>query len=73
MSLLVRAARPLPIKMLAGEYERILRRRMTNVGGSPDDPAVQSVVDAFRWAMPQPFGGLMLMLGQGCRYTCSHI
>ena len=27
MSLLVRAARPLPIKMLAGEYERILKRR----------------------------------------------
>ena len=48
MSLLVRAARPLPIKMLAGEYERILRRRMANVGGDPKDPAVQMVVDAFR-------------------------
>ena len=49
MALMVRASRNLPIKLLAGEYERILRRRLSVVGGSPDDPALAKMVAKFRY------------------------
>ena len=49
MALMVRASRNLPIKLLAGEYERILRRRLAVVGGSPDDPALAKMVSKFRY------------------------
>lgn len=48
MALMVRASRNLPIKLLAGEYERILRRRLAVVGGSPDDDALAQMVTCFR-------------------------
>lgn len=50
MALMVRASRNLPIKLLAGEYERILKRRLSRVGGSPDDAALAQMVDCFRCA-----------------------
>ena len=40
----VRAARNLPIKMLAGEYNRILTRRLKSVGGSPTDPGLRDML-----------------------------
>ena len=46
----VRAARNLPIKLLAEEYERILRRRLKRVGGSPEDGALAEMVASFRRA-----------------------
>ena len=49
MALMVRASRNLPIKLLAGEYERILQRRLAVVGGSPDDPALGKMVQKFRY------------------------
>jgi hypothetical protein len=48
MAIMVRASRNLPIKLLAGEYERILRRRLTVVGGSPEDTALKEMVRKFR-------------------------
>lgn len=48
MALMVRASRNLPIRLLAGEYERILRRRLAVVGGSPDDAALAQMVTCFR-------------------------
>lgn len=48
MSLVVRATRNLPIRLLRAEYSRILRRRLRSVGGSPDDPALEAVLSAFR-------------------------
>lgn len=48
MALMVRASRNLPIKLLAGEYEKILRRRLAVVGGSPDDSALAEMVGKFR-------------------------
>src|SRR4051794_8540111 len=45
---MVRASRNLPIRLVAGEYERILRRRMVRVGGSPDDAGLQRVLDMFK-------------------------
>jgi len=48
MALVVRAARNLPIRLLAGEYERILKRRLAAVGGSPDDSALAEMVTCFR-------------------------
>ena len=48
MALMVRASRNLPIKLLAGEYERILRRRLAVVGGSPNDSALAEMVRKFR-------------------------
>ena len=50
MALMVRASRNLPIKLLAGEYERILRRRLAVVGGSPDDPALGKMIKKFRYS-----------------------
>lgn len=50
MALMVRASRNLPIKLLAGEYERILRRRLAVVGGSPNDTALAEMVRKFRCA-----------------------
>lgn len=44
----VRAARNLPIMLLVREYEHILKRRLRVVGGSPDDPALQQMLDTFR-------------------------
>ena len=46
----VRAARNLPIKLLAAEYERILRRRLARVGGSPNDGALAEMVASFKCA-----------------------
>ena len=51
MALMVRASRNLPIKLLAGEYEKILRRRLAVVGGSPDDSALAEMVRKFRYAV----------------------
>lgn len=47
MSLMVRAARNLPIKLLAKEYERILRRRIQKVGGSQTDKALALMIKSF--------------------------
>ncbi len=44
----VRASRALPIRLLAGEYERILRRRLAAVGGSPDDAGLARMLTCFR-------------------------
>ena len=51
MALVVRAARNLPIRLLAGEYERILKRRLARVGGSPDDAALGRMVTCFTYAL----------------------
>ena len=47
MSLMVRASRNLPIKLLAKEYERILRRRIQKVGGSQTDRALVQMMKSF--------------------------
>lgn len=52
MCLVVRAARNLPIRLLAREYERILRRRLRVVGGSPDDPALAAMIGNLRCSPP---------------------
>ena len=44
----VRASRGLPLRLMAAEYERILRRRLRIVGGSPDDPALGQLLAVFR-------------------------
>lgn len=46
----VRAARNLPIKLLAAEYDRILRRRLPRVGGSPEDGALKEMLACFKCA-----------------------
>jgi len=46
----VRASRNLPLALMKGEYERILRRRLAVVGGSPDDGALHEMLSSFRWA-----------------------
>lgn len=48
MSLMVRASRNLPIKLLAKEYERILRRRIVKVGGSVTDIALAQMLNTFK-------------------------
>lgn len=47
MSLMVRASRNLPIKLLAKEYERILKRRIQKVGGSQTDTALTLMLKSF--------------------------
>ena len=47
MSLMVRASRNLPIKLLAKEYERILKRRIQKVGGSQTDTALTLMLNSF--------------------------
>lgn len=47
MSLMVRASRNLPIKLLAKEYERILKRRIQKVGGSQTDTALALMLKSF--------------------------
>ena len=59
MALMVRASRNLPIKLLAGEYERILRRRLAVVGGSPDDPALAKMVAKFRYPTAYPLFSML--------------
>jgi hypothetical protein len=44
----VRASRGLPLRLMAAEYERILKRRLRIVGGSPDDPALGQLLAVFR-------------------------
>ena len=48
MSLMVRASRNLPIKMLHAEYEKILKRRIQRVGGVTQDVALHQLLDCFR-------------------------
>ncbi|KAK9867336.1 hypothetical protein WJX84_003668 [Apatococcus fuscideae] len=48
MSLMVRAARNLPIPILAKEYERILKRRLQIVGGSANDAALTTMLECFK-------------------------
>lgn len=50
MSLVVRASRNLPLGLMKGEYERILRRRLAAVGGHPDDAALKAMLTSFRCA-----------------------
>ncbi|GMH36673.1 hypothetical protein BSKO_04546 [Bryopsis sp. KO-2023] len=47
MSLMVKASRNLPIRIMAGEYKRILKKRIEMVGGSTADPALQSLLTMF--------------------------
>ena len=46
----VRASRGLPLRLMAVEYERILKRRLRIVGGSPNGPALGQLLDVFRCA-----------------------
>ena len=48
MSLMVRASRNLPIKLLSKEYERILRRRLQRVGGLQNDAALAQMLASFK-------------------------
>lgn len=48
MSLMVRASRNLPIKLLHAEYEKILKRRIQRVGGVTQDAALHQLLDSFR-------------------------
>lgn len=44
MSLVLRASRSLPLRLVAGEYEKILRRRLVMVGGESSDPALDNLL-----------------------------
>ena len=44
----VRASRNLPLRLMMGEYERILKRRLKVVGGSENDPALHHMLQGFR-------------------------
>lgn len=44
----VRASRGLPLRLMAAEYERILKRRLKKVGGSQDDPALGQLLAVFK-------------------------
>lgn len=44
----VRASRSLPLRLMAAEYEHILKRRLKRVGGSPDDPALTQLLEQFK-------------------------
>uniref|UniRef100_A0A7S1X0F4 Chalcone isomerase domain-containing protein n=1 Tax=Tetraselmis chuii TaxID=63592 RepID=A0A7S1X0F4_9CHLO len=48
MSLLVRTNHVLPIGVMAREYERILRKRITLVGGDRHDPDLNTMLDYFK-------------------------
>ena len=50
-SLVVRAARNLPIKLVAAEYRRILRGRLVALGHDPGDPRLAAMLEAFRCAV----------------------
>lgn len=54
VSLLLRAARDIPLTQLREEYDKILRRRLQRVGGDPDDPALPALLDAFTDAKRLP-------------------
>ncbi|CAD7699564.1 unnamed protein product [Ostreobium quekettii] len=41
MSLVLRTSRSLPLKLVASEYERILKKRLVTVGGQPSDPQLK--------------------------------
>jgi hypothetical protein len=47
-TLVVRTRRALPLPLMKAEYARILSRRITAVGGSPDDAALAEVIGLFR-------------------------
>lgn len=47
VSLLLRAARDIPLAQLREEYEKILKRRLSRVGGDPSDPALGQLLDCF--------------------------
>lgn len=47
----VRASRSLPLRLMAAEYEHILKRRLKRVGGSPDDPALTQLLEHFKCAL----------------------
>jgi hypothetical protein len=47
VSLLLRAARDIPLSQLREEYEKILKRRLARVGGDPSDPALGQLLDSF--------------------------
>lgn len=38
---------------MTGEYERILKRRLKAAGADPNDPALTSVITAFRKSLPE--------------------
>lgn len=48
MSLLVKTNFPLPIGIMAGEYERILRKRIEMVGGNRQDPQLDQMLEYFK-------------------------
>jgi len=47
MSLVVKASRSLPLSVMSSEYEKILKRRLTRVGGSTDDPSLAGFLSIF--------------------------
>ncbi|KAI8470788.1 MAG: hypothetical protein J3K34DRAFT_521097 [Monoraphidium minutum] len=54
VSLLLRAARDIPLSQLRDEYSKILRRRLGRVGGDPGDPALPQLLDSFTDAARLP-------------------
>ena len=48
LSLLVRTNHALPIGMMSREYERILRRRISMVGGNSQDPHLDAMLEYFK-------------------------
>ncbi len=53
----VRASRSLPLRLMAAEYEHILKRRLKRVGGSPDDPALTQLLEQFKCVCPSHLEG----------------
>jgi len=53
LSLVVQISRNLPLGIMTGEYERILKRRLKAAGADPNDPALTSVITAFRKSLPE--------------------
>ncbi|GBF98556.1 hypothetical protein Rsub_11886 [Raphidocelis subcapitata] len=54
VSLLLRAARDIPLPALREEYEKVLKRRLARVGGDPSDPALGQLLDSFSTASRLP-------------------